>query len=384
MKSSQMKSLKIKFPFGVADCAPFARAILLSAFILLSPIAKLAHAQSCFSSSGAFTNAALGRNATGTFRVTFDSTPSSATMDAVAGLSAGAAFAYTSIAADVRFNTRGTIDVRNGGTFTAANIVKYSPGLTYHFILDVNVTTHTYSVHVVRNSIQTTLGTNVAFRSETSSVTFLSFAVVRAAQGTLNMCNITYTSTSTPTGASLTASPVSLNFGGIHLSTTSNQNITLTNSGQSNISITKVTVAGSGFTASGSAAGLTLSPGKTATVAASFTPPGTGTYTGSITVGTSTNSSALTIALSGSGISATAHSVLLSWLSSGSGIAGYNIYVSSTSGGPYTRLNGSFVGNTSYSDSTVQSGHTYYYVVTTVSSTNIESARSSEVRAVVP
>jgi fibronectin type 3 domain-containing protein len=38
----------------------------------------------------------------------------------------------------------------------------------------------------------------------------------------------------------------------------------------------------------------------------------------------------------------------------------------------------------SYTDTTVQTGRTYYYVVTAVSSSNQESGYSSEVTAIVP
>jgi fibronectin type 3 domain-containing protein len=38
----------------------------------------------------------------------------------------------------------------------------------------------------------------------------------------------------------------------------------------------------------------------------------------------------------------------------------------------------------SFVDSTVQSGHTYYYAVTVVDSTGLESGYSNQVRAVIP
>ena len=47
-----------------------------------------------------------------------------------------------------------------------------------------------------------------------------------------------------------------------------------------------------------------------------------------------------------------------------------------TSGGPYTRLTANPVANMNYMDSSVQAGQTYYYVVTSVTSSNAESART--------
>jgi len=65
-------------------------------------------------------------------------------------------------------------------------------------------------------------------------------------------------------------------------------------------------------------------------------------------------------------------------------VAGYNVYRGTTSGGPYVKLNASLVPIFSYADSTVQSGQTYFYVVTAVDSNNIESVFSNEVSGTIP
>jgi hypothetical protein len=414
MKLSRTKSLKIQLLIGIARYIPFARAIFFAATLLLCPAVKLAHAQSCMSSSGNWTNASLSPAVTGSFRYAFDATPSSARIDAISALSFGPAQDFSSTAAVIRFNNGGTIDIRNGGNFTAANQFRYNASTAYHFILDVNIPAHTYTVSVVGGrSGQTTLASNVAFRSEQSAVSALNNAVVRAGQGALTVCNVVLTSSNNPppnpSPGSLTASTTRLNFGSVYLSTTNNQNITLTNSGRSNVSISSVGVAGAGFNATGSAAGLTLTPGQTTTIAASFTPPSTGTYTGSVSVSSSATGGPLTVALSGTGIAAAAgggdgdpgptpapspgptpapppgsHAITLSWNSASSPVSGYGVYVGTTSGGPYSRLNGSAVTSTSYIDTNVLSRQTYYYVVTSISPSNTESAYSPEAKAVVP
>ena len=74
----------------------------------------------------------------------------------------------------VRFNTTGTIDARNGGAFAAQSSVSFSAGATYHFRLDVNLTTHTYSIYVTPpDGAVATLGSNYAFRTEQAGVTAL-------------------------------------------------------------------------------------------------------------------------------------------------------------------------------------------------------------------
>jgi hypothetical protein len=79
------------------------------------------------------------------------------------------------------------------------------------------------------------------------------------------------------------------------------------------------------------------------------------------------------------------HSVSLSWAAStSSNISGYNVYRGTTSGGPYTRINGSLDAGTSYVDNTVSSGMTYFYVTTAVETNGVESGYSNEAQAVVP
>ncbi|HUY14245.1 MAG TPA: hypothetical protein VMX16_11545 [Terriglobia bacterium] len=79
------------------------------------------------------------------------------------------------------------------------------------------------------------------------------------------------------------------------------------------------------------------------------------------------------------------HSVSLSWTASTStGILGYNVYRSLTSGGPYSKLNSTPVSGTTYLDSSVIAGQTYYYVATAVGQGNVESAYSNQAAATIP
>jgi len=84
------------------------------------------------------------------------------------------------------------------------------------------------------------------------------------------------------------------------------------------------------------------------------------------------------------GVAPIQHSVALTWNASTSTVSGYNVYRSTVSGGPYTKLNSSLVATLNYTDSTVLSGTTYYYVTTAVDSVGNESAYSNEVSAPIP
>jgi len=79
------------------------------------------------------------------------------------------------------------------------------------------------------------------------------------------------------------------------------------------------------------------------------------------------------------------HNVTLSWTASvSSGVTGYNVFRSLTTGGPYTQLNSTQVSGTSYVDSTVNAGQTYYYVATAVGQGGLQSSYSNEASAAVP
>jgi carboxypeptidase family protein len=80
----------------------------------------------------------------------------------------------------------------------------------------------------------------------------------------------------------------------------------------------------------------------------------------------------------------TAHSAVLTWTPSTSTVSGYNVYRSVVSGSGYAKLNSALVASFSYSDSTVQSGTTYFYVATSVDSGGDESTNSNEASAAIP
>src|SRR5581483_6483410 len=77
-------------------------------------------------------------------------------------------------------------------------------------------------------------------------------------------------------------------------------------------------------------------------------------------------------------------SVTLTWTASTSTVVGYNVYRGDTSGGPYTRLNGGAITGTSYADTAVVEGQTYYYVATSVDGSGQESVFSNEAQAYIP
>jgi hypothetical protein len=190
----------------------------------------------------------------------------------------------------------------------------------------------------------------------------------------------------TPVTATLTlnTNKTSLSFSTVNIGGNSTLPVILTNGGSSNVTISTVIISGAGYTAGGVSSGQILTPGQTATLNVTFAPAATGLIPGSVTVASDATNSPTTISLSGSGSQLVAPSVVLSWNPSTSAVAGYNVYRSQISGGPYTRLDSSVVSADSYTDSSVQPGLTYYYVVTSVTSAGMESVDSTQTSATVP
>jgi hypothetical protein len=78
------------------------------------------------------------------------------------------------------------------------------------------------------------------------------------------------------------------------------------------------------------------------------------------------------------------HTVLLTWKASSSQVAGYNVYRSTTPAANYVRINSSPVQGLTFTDDTVESGSTYYYVTRAVDRRGQESNNSNEARATIP
>jgi hypothetical protein len=154
----------------------------------------------CVVSSDDFSTNLAFTAQTGTFVHTLDFTPNAANVDDVIGWSNGVASAFSNLAAIIRFNGSGQIDVRNGGGYAADNVANYVSGTTYSFSVTINIPAHTYSVQMTAPS-SVTLATNYAFRTEQSTVTSLDHVNTngQATPNTGKLCNLTLASAAAPT-----------------------------------------------------------------------------------------------------------------------------------------------------------------------------------------
>jgi hypothetical protein len=182
----------------------------------------------------------------------------------------------------------------------------------------------------------------------------------------------------------LSVSPTTLNFGNVLVNQSASLNGTLTATGAS-VTINSGTSNSSEFVLSGITLPKTLAAGQSATFTVTFTPNSSGAANATLTFVSTASNSPTIEALTGNGQTPLPHHVDLTWNASPSqGVVGYNIYRSNVSGSGYSLMNGSPNAGTSYTDSTVNSGQTYYYVVKAVDGNDVESGPSNEVQAVIP
>lgn len=216
----------------------------------------------------------------------------------------------------------------------------------------------------------------------------------------------------------LQASPSAIDFGNHSVNSSAFQTVTLANTGNTSLTINSASIAGSGYSITGLAAAVSLSPGQRLAFQVWFLPTAAGNSSGSLAIGSSSLPTPLKLFISGSASNSTStgsptgsptnpppnsptgspvgsptspptgsplsHSVTLNWGPSTSSVSGYHVYRGDSSGGPYNRINGSKVIEFNYMDASVQSGGRYFYVVTAVGTDEEESPYSNEVVADIP
>ncbi len=180
----------------------------------------------------------------------------------------------------------------------------------------------------------------------------------------------------------LSVSPASLNFGNVTVGSSSSLNGSLTASGTA-VTVQPANDSNGEFVLSGISLPITITAGQSATFTVTFTPQSSGATSASLSFPSNASNSPTVQTPTGTGVTQTQHTVDLTWNSSAEAV-GYNVYRGTVPGGPYTMINSSLDGATTYTDSTVVSGDTYYYVTTAVNSESQQSGYSNQAAAVIP
>lgn len=189
------------------------------------------------------------------------------------------------------------------------------------------------------------------------------------------------------TSAKLTLSTTSISFGSVSVGSSATQEVVVTSTGTAPVTLSSASLTGAGFDAASSVSlPVILSPGQSVIGYMTFQPTSTGSATAALTIASNSTTPSLVVTLTGSGASAT-HVVNLAWdapASSPVPVAGYHVYRAAASDSSYVLLTPSQNAQTTYSDSSVQIGQSYSYVVKSVDSAGDESPASNSTTVTIP
>jgi hypothetical protein len=235
-----------------------------------------------------------------------------------------------------------------------------------------------------------TVPANSATGSFSASVSAVSTAQAVLLTATAGTASQSFTLDLNAAAATLTVNATTIAFGNVDLNSPATQSVTLTSTGALPVTVSSVTISGTGFTFSGSSFPLTLnSTTPTATLSVQFDPTTAGAATGQLTIASnsSTNPTA-NVSLTGTGVSGGAYEVQLSWdppVSSPDPVASYNIYRSPSGSSSYQLMGSVTSSYQSYTDTdNIQDGSTYDYIVESVDSSGNESVPSNMASVTIP
>lgn len=186
----------------------------------------------------------------------------------------------------------------------------------------------------------------------------------------------------TTASAQLGVSPSTLSFGNVAVGSSTSLQATLTASNAA-VTISSDQSSSSEFAILGLTPPVTIPAGKSLSVTIQFTPNASGTASGKAGFTSNATDSPTIAQLTGTGVAPSSHTVDLSWDAGANNIVGYNVY-RGTVQGTYQQINTALDSSTNYTDSTVVSGTTYYYVTTEVNAQGEESGYSNVAKAVIP
>ena len=177
--------------------------------------------------------------------------------------------------------------------------------------------------------------------------------------------------------------PAPLNFGNVTVGSSASLQARLTASNAA-VTISSDQSLSSEFAILGLNLPVTIQAGQSIPVTFQFTPNASGTASAKAGFISNAANSPTVEELTGTGVAQGSHNVYLSWNPGDANAVGYNVYRGTAYGGPYQQINTALDASTNYTDYTVVSGATYYYVATEVNAQGQESGYSNVGTAVIP
>jgi Abnormal spindle-like microcephaly-assoc'd, ASPM-SPD-2-Hydin len=175
----------------------------------------------------------------------------------------------------------------------------------------------------------------------------------------------------------LSDAPAAMNFGNVTVGTSVKRSGTLS-AREGNVNVSSVTSSSPEFVVTGLSLPATIAAGQTLHYTVMFTPQQSGAVSASLSFTSNASDANVSEALSGSGVVTPKQFVTLSWNASTSQVVGYNVYRGGKTGGPYAKISAGTNSTTTFTDTTVTSGNTYFYVITAVNSKGQESKFSNQ------
>jgi hypothetical protein len=350
-------------------------------------ISSAAISGSGFTVSGATFPLTLNPNQTASLTVQFDPT------------AAGAATGTLTLTSNSSTGTTTTVSVSGTGVpvltgLTCANGSMTAAGTDSCTVsLNAAAASGGFALSLASNNSAVTVPISVTVASGASSASFTATvsSVSTAATVTLTASSGSVSEAFTlQLGAGttiLSVNATTIAFGNVNLSSPATQTVTLTSTGTLPVVVSSAATLGTGFTVSGATLPLTLSANQTATLSVEFDPTTAGSASGTLTiVSTSTTNPTNVIALTGTGVS-TSYEVNLTWsapISSSDPVAGYIVYRAPSGSTSYQQISTSVVTQTAYTDSSVQTGQTYDYIVESVDASGSDSVPSNMASVAIP
>jgi hypothetical protein len=275
----------------------------------------------------------------------------------------------------------GSVQVGNsaGLSETVTNSGGSSVTITQAVVTGAGFSTPGLDLPVTLNAGQSLTFTAV-FAPQTAVAVTGGISVVSNASNTT--LAISLSGTGTPAGQ-LSVSPASLSFGNVTVGASKSLTGSLSASGASVI-ISSGSFGTPEFVLSGISFPVTIAAGKSLPFTVTFTPQASGIASDSASFASNAANTPAVESGTGTGIAPIQHQVALNWTADTSSVAGYNVYRGTVAGGPYTKLNAASDVITSYTDTSVTAGQTYYYLTTAVDNQGVESTYSNEVTATIP